>query len=211
MISSPVPIYHITSIDNLPSILGSGCLVCPNMHPQDGIAYTSIAHSTIQAVRTRKRIPCGPGGVLHDYVPFYFAPRSPMLYSLHNNFVEGYSRGQRPIIHLVSSVEAVQGASLPYVFSEGQGIVALTRFFDDPKDLDKIDWGVMPLTMWRDTIQDGDRKRRRQAEFLVFNTFPWSLVHTIGVVDTVIKRQVDNILEEYAIRPFVACHPGWYY
>ena len=49
-----------------------------------------------------------------------------------------------------------------------------TDFFDDLKDLDKIDWDLMQSRYWNDTNDDPDRKRRRQAEFLVHEFFPWS-------------------------------------
>ena len=45
--------------------------------------YTNIAYESIQDRRSIKSVPCGVGGSLHDYVPFYFAPRSPMLYTIH--------------------------------------------------------------------------------------------------------------------------------
>ncbi len=57
--------------------------------------------------------PFGPSGTLDDHVPFYFAPRSPMLYSIHGGYVEGYVVGQRSVIHLVSSAEAVSAAGVP--------------------------------------------------------------------------------------------------
>ncbi len=75
----PLPIYHITPIDNLESIISEGGLLAYNVMLDTGINYTNIAYENIQYRRARIRVPCGAGGVMHDYVPFYFAPRSPML------------------------------------------------------------------------------------------------------------------------------------
>ena len=96
----PVLLYHITHLDNLPGILRTGCLHCHRQLHQAGQHPVNIAYQGIQDRRASTRVPCGPGGVLHDYVPFYFAPRSPMLYAIHRNQIQGYSGGQSPILHL---------------------------------------------------------------------------------------------------------------
>ncbi|UTW68357.1 DUF4433 domain-containing protein [Anaerobacillus sp. HL2] len=44
-----------------------------------------------------------------------------------------------------------------------------------------MDWDVMESKYWFDTDDDPDRKRRRQAEFLVLRHFPLELVLGIGV------------------------------
>jgi hypothetical protein len=54
-----------------------------------------------------------------DYVPFYFAPRSPMLYKLHKGGVPNYTNGQDPLVYLVSSAEAVAAGGASFVFSGG--------------------------------------------------------------------------------------------
>jgi hypothetical protein len=54
-----------------------------------------------------------------DYVPFYFAPRSPMLYKLHKGGVPNYTNGQDPLVYLVSSAEAVAASGASFVFSGG--------------------------------------------------------------------------------------------
>lgn len=77
----PIPIYHITHIDNLTSILNLGGLMANSRLRRQRINYLDIAHERIQDRRARTSVPCGAGGVLHDYVPFYFAPRSPMLFT----------------------------------------------------------------------------------------------------------------------------------
>src|SRR5713226_6860869 len=98
----PTPIYHITAIENLPSILADGGLGSCTWLAGRGGSYTSIAHQTIQAQRMTTPVPCGPVGTVHDYVPFYFAPRSPMLFAIHNGKVEQYTQGQEPVVYLVA-------------------------------------------------------------------------------------------------------------
>lgn len=91
------PIYHITSVDNLPGIIKAGGLLCDR--DAKNIQFVSIAHKRIKERRLKKKVPIGAGGVLADYVPFYFAPRSPMLFTINKGNVEGYARGQQPIVH----------------------------------------------------------------------------------------------------------------
>lgn len=95
-----------------------------------GVEYTSIAHQTIQDRRAYTQVPCGPGGCLHDYVPFYFGARSPMLYAIKSGNVEGYEQGQEAVVYLVSTAQKVSGAGLGHVFTDGHGIMGFTAFYD---------------------------------------------------------------------------------
>ena len=74
----PTRLFHITAIANLPAILASGALLSKNGGAAAGINYQNIAHSGAQGARAIRAVPEPLGGVVHDYVPFYFAPRSPM-------------------------------------------------------------------------------------------------------------------------------------
>lgn len=112
------------------------------------------------------------GGTIHDYVPFYFGPLSVMLLNLHSGRVEGYDEGQDPIIYIVTSINRVEAAGRPWVFSDGHGLAALTNWYDDLKCLDEVDWQVVGERYWSDTPDDNDRKRRKQAEFLVWEHLP---------------------------------------
>jgi ssDNA thymidine ADP-ribosyltransferase, DarT len=211
MVPIPTDIFHITCVSNLTSILSKGGLYAKNQHQQKGINYIDIAYQNIQDSRANTRVPCGARGNLHDYVPFYFAPRSPMLYAIHGGNVNNYPHGQESIIHLVSKAQSTQRISCRFVFTDGHGTMRLTRFFDELNDLDKIDWEIMKRQFWRDTPEDGDRKRRRQAEFLVHQFFPWNLVTCIGVINGEMKTHVEQILQDSTHRPTVVIHREWYY
>ena len=208
----PIPIYHITHINNLPSILKSGGLIANGRLRQEGINYLDIAHGGIQDRRAKIRVPCGADGVLHNYVPFYFAPRSPMLYAIHKGYVEGYAQGQNPVIHLVFEAEAIEASNLDFAFTDGHAVVAYSCFYNAFELLETvIDWEIMEATYWADTDEDGDKKRRRQAEFLVHNFCPWTLITKIGVMNITIQSQVLQMLQNFNHQPTVTVYPNWYY
>lgn len=89
--------------------------------------------------------------------------------------------------------------------------MAYSSFFSSTDDLDKIDWPLMAAAFWNDTSADGDRKRRRQAEFLVHHFFPWELVERIGVISPDVAQQTERALEGAAHRPEVRVERAWYY
>jgi hypothetical protein len=176
--------------------------------------YTNIAYERIQDRRSNKLVPCGAGGSLHDYVPFYFAPRSPMLYTINRGNVEGYSQGQQQILHLVTTAESVSDRGLAYVYTDGHAVMEYSDFFDDLDFLHQypiIDWELMESRYWFDTEEDPDRKRRRQAEFLVYHFFPWHLVTDIGVIDSTIQAQVRSLLLKSVHKLNVLVRRDWYY
>ena len=209
----PTPIYRIVHVDNLPVILQRGGLHAPNHVPNDGLIYRTIHNVDIQNVRQVRRIPLGLCGTIHDYVPFYLGPRSPMLYQLHTGWVAGYTEGQSPLIYLVSTVQAVVKAGLRWVFSDGHGIAIFTSWFDNLADLAKVDWDTVYARLWRDTVDDMDRQRRKQAEFLVHEFCPWEVIQEIGVIDGVALAQVEAILKQFDanMRRLVHIHGEWYY
>ena len=209
----PTPIYRIVHVDNLPVILQRGGLHAPNHLPNDGLIYRTIHNVDIQNVRQVRRIPLGLCGTIHDYVPFYFGPRSPMLYQLHTGWVAGYTEGQSPLIYLVSTVQAVVKAGLRWVFSDGHGIAIFTSWFDNLADLAKVDWDTVYARLWRDTVDDMDRQRRKQAEFLVHEFCPWEVIQEIGVIDGVALAQVEAILKQFDVnmRRLVHIRGEWYY
>ncbi len=212
-VPKPTWIYRIIHIDNLETCLQREFLCAPNHTPADGLPCRIIHNAEIQAVRSTRKIGCGPGGVVHDYVPFYFGPRSPMLYQLHTGWVSGYTEGQEPIIYLVSSVQKVAAQGQEFVFSDGHGITAFTSWFSDVDELEQVDWDAVKARIWKDTDTDPDRQRRKQEEFLIHRRCDWSLIQGIGVIDDRMRARVKEILAPFGedlYRP-VRVKREWYY
>ncbi len=205
------PIYHITHVENLPSILKAGGLACDSIMAAAGNSPVCIAHSHIKERRAKKQVPVAPGGVVADYVPFYFTNRCPMLYAIHTGYVEGYIGGQEQVIHLTSSVETVAKQTDAWCFTDGHAVQAMTDFFEKVEDLNHVDWNVIKSNSWHDRPGDIDRKRRKQAEFLVYKFFPWQWVQGIGVLNTNAKAKVLSMLQTKQYCPPVAVKADWYY
>ena len=212
-IPDPTLIYRLLHVDNLRMCLRRGALHAPNCTPQNGLIYKTIHNVDIQEARQATRIPCGPGGVIHDYVSFYFGPRSPMLFQLHTGWNIEYEERQDPLIYLVSTAQVIHNSGAAFVFSNGHGIAVFTNWFDQLEDLSEVDWAAVYADYWRDDVNDMDRQRRKQAEFLVHQQCDWDLIQEIGVAHQSMKSKVEGILAEFAapLRRPVRIRPEWYY
>lgn len=201
------PIYHFTAGTNLEGIFAAREL---RAH-RDAGNVTDIADPTIKDRRTRIRVPCGRRGFVSDYVPFYFATRSPMLFSIKSGNVPDVSPDQRLLIYFLSSTEALIEAGLTHVHTNGNASAAFTSFFDDVAALGEVDWELMAERQWANTPDDNDRRRRRGAEFLVHGAVPLRLVSELGVYDTAVKRRVEELLAEAGVDLPVAVRRNWYF
>jgi len=210
---NPTILYRMVHVANLPLLLARGALHAHNHTPADGLTYRTIHNAQVQANRHLTVIPCGPQGTIHDYVPFYFGPHSPMLLNLKTGRVDGYTEGQKPLIYLTTSVQRVVRSSNQFVFSDGHGLATFTHWFDDLAKLDAVDWNLVGHRYWADKPEDNDRKRRKQAEFLVHESLPWSEIEDIGVLDSTAAQQVQALLNQFPkiYHPPVHVRHNWYY
>jgi len=209
----PTPILRFIHVDSLHVYLRRGGIHAWNATPEAGLGHHAIHSVEVQQKRLHKPVPCGSGGVIHDYVPFYFGRLSPMMLNLKTGRVAGYSEGQEPLIYLVSTCQAVQESGARFVFTDGHGLATFTEWLEDLADLDKVDWDVVDSRYWTDTETDMDRQRRKQAEFLVYRFCDWSLVNGIVVIDDAVAAKVETIQQEFPAeqRRTVAVKRDWYY
>lgn len=177
-------IFHITHLDNLPSILKDQCLWSDFDLLKSHNRRTVIGFDTIKRRRLEELpVSCHPSTNVGHYVPFYFCPRSPMLYVIHCRNAElTYQAGQDRIVHLVSRIDiAIENAAgRPWAFSDGNAGARYARFSNDLSQFDHfVDRNAVHATYWSDPTV----KERKQAEFLVHQQFPWTGFLTIGVIN----------------------------
>ena len=146
-------------------------------------------------------------------MPFYFCPRSVMLYILHKGNHPGltYTEGQRPILHLEADLHEVvawaDGQGRPWAFTDRNAGSGYFQSFRDVSQLGQMNWDHIANCDFRDPVV----KEAKQAEFLVYGSFPWTLVRTIGVISEKIAERVREIVSVSDHRPDVQVQTGWYY
>ena len=205
-------IYHIVHVDRLASIVADGCLWSDAEVLRSGSGGTTIGMSSIKQRRLEKlTLSSHPGLHVGECVPYYFCPRSVMLYLIYmaNHDELQYRGGQGPIVHLECDLRATvawanrQRRRWAFTLSN-----AGSYFFEDRADLSQLrelDWAAVRARDWR-SCKDG-----KQAEFLVERSSPWELVERIGVRSQTTYRQVLAALGTAAHRPRVEVLNDWYY
>ncbi len=203
-------IYHITKIDNLPSIIESGCLLSDRRVLATKPDHAVIGYSHIKR-RRLEEIPVvfHPGTTVGDFVPFYFCPRSVMLYVIWKRPDElGYKGGQDEVVHLVSSVEDAVATGQPVAFSASNAGARYTTFYQDIRMMDRVlKWDAIKASDWREPAV----KDKKQAEFLVRDEFPWTGIAAIGVFSKDVRARVEGVLEDSSHKPPIAVRRAWYY
>lgn len=202
-------VYHLTHLDHLGSILDRGIL---SDRLSSDLATALIGHAHIKERRFRCEVPVGPQGVVADYVPFYFAPRSPMLYAISGGQVDTYSGSQDELVYLVTSTERIAASDRQYVFTDRNAVLTLAQFSDNLADYDElVDWSLMNQTYWQNTPSEPDRKERRMAEFLVHEVVPRELLLGIAVRNEIRQAQVRELLSSKGSDLAVEVRAGWYF
>lgn len=225
--SSPVFLFHFTAFKNLEKIFSLGAIKSKNLLRSENVIPVNIACNNIQDKRARTIVD-DQGRTLHDYVPFYFAPRSPMLYSIiHNNVPEAEETNQDNFVYLVSSVDDL--CNQQFVFTDYQAIVTYASFYNDLSDLDKICWDLIfeyphlpkqnpPFKGYCKFFQNNDtdpryvkRKEARLAEFLVLSQVSIEKISIIIVKNQNMKYYVEKLLLKYNINIKVEIRADWYF
>ena len=180
---------------------------------------TSIGMDKIKQRRTNLHLkPTYPDLTVGQCVPFYFCPRSVMLYVLHCGNAEGltYHGGQEPLVHLVFDLQHVlQWAQCNHVRICYTSSNAGSRYFKVFTDFDNIttnlNWQAIDSTHWAGRGIDASVKEQKQAECLVENKLSSDLIENIGVHNAAIEQKVQNTLHKYNRSIPVQIRSGWYY
>jgi hypothetical protein len=109
-------IFRITHRDNVLRILTHGihCQSSEVVNP----AFVSIGSADIIGKRTSRTVDVAPGGLLVNYVPFYFTPCTPMLYNIVTGRNGVVQRACSEVVVLVSSFDEVERLGIQMVVAD---------------------------------------------------------------------------------------------
>ena len=186
-------IFHFTDIHNLDSIIKNG-LLCTNVKNKNGIKHKNIANTTIQERRSNMDVPVGPGGKVHDYVPFYFSSMNPMLLKKLNE----KNVDQQYIVYLCVKIQRLEEKDSVFT-NASANTVETPDFFDDVKDLDKLDWQAIDKKTWG--VASDDERHKKMAEALIHERIDISEIDAILVFNNGIEDAVKKMFERNGVKP----------
>ena len=206
-------IYHITHLQNLGRIRDAG-LWSDAERIRQRLDCTVVGMKEIKRRRLEELyVDCHRTTRVGEYVPFYFCPRSIMLYLLHmgNHPDVSYRGGQGPIVHLEADLRKVVGWAnenrVRWAFSDSNAGARYAAFSNELDKLAGLDWNAIDATDWRASMV----RERKQAEFLVERFFPWSLVDRVGVIDQARAQAVADEIVLVQHKPEIVVQRNWYY
>ncbi len=200
-----VLIYHITDVANLPGILAEEGLHSDAMMakrtPEVVIGYDHIKKRRLKEIP----VPCCGWRYVGEFVPFYFCPRSPMLFTINKGNTGRPAGCQRTVVHLVSTMAAGIGTGKAWAVSSGNAGAFHTTYSAKAEALDGLDWPAIRAVQWQ------GKQHQKMAEFLVADFFPWAAIQEIGCHNLTVAGRVREILATAAHRPTVGVKTDWYY
>ena len=208
-VSSPIWLYRITHYRNIEHILTNGLFTANSKNADPN--YINIGDSSLIQARNIFKVPIEPYGTLADYIPFYLGPHSPMLLRIISGYGGVIKIPQADIIYLISSLDAIEEVGNKYIFYDGHAKNNMSAAYNQKADLDKIDWDAVKLKHWKNTEEDFDRQRRKQAELLIYQHVPVNCLKNIIVYDDAKYKFVQEVLNKLGIIVPVKIHKPFYY
>lgn len=163
-------LFRMTHLKNVSHIVGHGITHRNSINANPN--YEPIGDNSLISTRSTKKLPNGT--LLGEYIPFYFAFRTPMLYVIQKGFNGNKVTNREEIVYCITSVQQVLDHNLDFIFSNGHAVDNLSDFFNksDIESINNIiDFDAVKTKNWRSDY-DTDLKRRKEAEFLVKDDLP---------------------------------------
>jgi hypothetical protein len=163
--SNKTYLFRITHIENVPHILQHGITHSTSLNANPN--FVSIGDSSL--ISTRSNYLLNNGRRLGDYIPFYFSYRTPMLYVIQKGFNLVAPTTAENIVYCVSSIQKIIEQNLEFVFTDGHAVDSFSSQYtqNDIENIDNIlDYKAIKERYWIDE-NDLDKKRRKEAEFLI--------------------------------------------
>ena len=186
-------IFHFSDLRNLDSIINKG-LLCKNLKDSLGIAHKNIANFKIQQRRAEMVVTAGPGGYVHDYVPFYFSSINPMLLTLLNK----KNVDQNLIIYFCVNIQRLEKSDT--VFSNSSANTSTPPFFyDDVSMLDNLNWNLIESKRW--SVGSDEEKHMKMAEAFIHKSVSIGEIDAIVVYNDWAKKKVQVTFEQNHLKP----------
>nr|WP_294861597.1 DUF4433 domain-containing protein [uncultured Fluviicola sp.] len=195
--TSDISLYRMVHWQNVAYILQHG--MCCRGHELEDPNYITIGMRSLIADRHDYPVPLENAGNLGEYVPFYFAGHSPMLFLIKKGYSGVEQRPQEDIVFFMCKFEAIKQAGLPFVFTDRNAKIAVASYYRDEADFGKLNWEIIGAHDWANDENKLDRRDLKQAEFLVHRHVPVSCIHALVVKTKERKVYFDNLIRNLGL------------
>jgi hypothetical protein len=171
--------------------------------------FVEIGRPEIISRRTSRKVNQPPGGVLADYVPFYFNSRTPMLMNIKSGWQGLRQQSMSDIAILFASlVEIDQNREV--IFSDRNATLELADFSNDMSDLSNLPWELWQNNDFKRDDARPDKLERYMAEALIHESLPASELKAIIAYSETRRLEIEQWVAESGLSLPVLCRNGWY-
>lgn len=199
-------IFRIVHKENMGAVMADGCLCWSATVDRGG--YHEIGNLDLIAKRRTRVVPCGPGGTLSEYVPFYFTPYSPMLYNIKTGYNGFPRKPMSEIVILISSLHKLIERGISFVFSDRHAYLKTALFSTELADLDRIIWPTLRQKNF--TKSDVERFEKYQAEALPHQYVPVEALRRVVCFNEDVRLEVLAMADRHSKQVKVTAQPEWY-
>ncbi|WLF84569.1 DUF4433 domain-containing protein [Moraxella sp. ZY210820] len=213
MIPSNSKIYHIVHKDRLSAIIQDGCLFSDALIRQRANNFPVIGLDKIKDRRLDElKLTSYPDLFVGQCVPFYFCPRSIMLYMINQrNSQLTYQGGQENIIHLQADLRQVidwaNSNNIRWAFTDSNAGSYHFNDYNQINEFHNINWTAVNTQHW----SAPEIKAGKQAEFLIEQQFPICLIEKIGVHSQTVFNEVSQTIQSLGYQTNLEICENWYY
>jgi hypothetical protein len=203
-------LFRIVHVANLPWAVDNG-LHCASGALRDP-NFVEIGNPDLIQKRAVRHVPIPPYGLFSDYVPFYFTPKSIMLYNIETGYNGIVRRPNTEIVILVTSCQSLIDKGVTVLFTDRHAYAATAAWSADLKGLAAtIDWGILCRHDFGRSDSYPDKKERYQAEAFALRHVPPEALLAVGCVSEGVKREVEGVLKRVRSMLRVVVRPTWYF
>lgn len=202
-------IFRITHRGNLPWLLEHG--LYSRSSPEQDPGFITIGKQELIDKRVTRPVPPPSGGMLSDYIPFYFTPSSMMLYNIVTG--RGVARQSREdIVVLVSSLPHLQQLGVPFLFTDRHAYLANAEFSTRLQELAAfVPWDLLQNRDFKRDPEHPEKTDRYQAEALVQHHLPVSALLGVGTYTDEVRAAVEAQVGARRLQLKVVTRPNWFF
>ena len=162
------------------------------------LASSPLASPNYKPIGDHKVIEKRKNGIndidLTQYIPFYFGPRSVMLYVIQHGYNGVEKQKAEDIVYCVIRISDIIANNINCIFSDGHALSAITRFHTQeelPQINNIISYYDVYAHYWVGK-EDIDLKRRKEAELLIEKELPGKYIRGYIVYNEEAKEKLSR-------------------